>query len=151
MSIVTVFGLSECYLPFLPNPTPTAAAPPSILNSRSKLPSTSWTPPFECFPDSSIEKQTHLSLPFSRQTCSIFLSGFKKLIQTTTTKDRGRSLSLQSSFTFHCILLLFHTYSVQFSRSVTYNSSRPRGPQHSRPPCPSPTPRVHSNSHPLSQ
>ena len=28
---------------------------------------------------------------------------------------------------------------------------RPHGPQHSRPPCPSPTPRVYSNSCPLSQ
>ena len=31
------------------------------------------------------------------------------------------------------------------------NSSRPHGPQHARPPCPSPTPRVYSNSSPLSQ
>ena len=41
--------------------------------------------------------------------------------------------------------------SVQFSRSVVSNSLRPHGLQHARPPCPSPTPRVHSNSCPLSQ
>ena len=41
--------------------------------------------------------------------------------------------------------------SVQFSRSVLSDSLRPHGLQHTRPPCPSPTPRVYSNSRPLSQ
>ena len=41
--------------------------------------------------------------------------------------------------------------SVQFSRSVVYDSLRPRESQHARPPCSSPTPRVHSNSRPSSQ
>ena len=36
--------------------------------------------------------------------------------------------------------------SVQFSRSVVSDSLRPHGLQHARPPCPSPTPRVYSNS-----
>ena len=40
--------------------------------------------------------------------------------------------------------------SVQFSRSVVSDSLWPHGLQHARPPCPSPTPRVHSNSCPLS-
>ena len=38
----------------------------------------------------------------------------------------------------------------QFSRSVVFNSLRPHGLQHAGPPCPSPTPRVYSNSCPLS-
>ena len=38
---------------------------------------------------------------------------------------------------------------VQFC-SVASNSLRPHEPQHTRPPCPSPTPRVYSNSCPLS-
>ena len=41
--------------------------------------------------------------------------------------------------------------SVQFSSSVVSNSLRPHESQHARPPCPSPTPRVYSNSCPLSQ
>ena len=41
--------------------------------------------------------------------------------------------------------------SVQFSHSVMSDSLRPRELQHARPPCPSPTPRVYSNSCPLSQ
>ena len=36
--------------------------------------------------------------------------------------------------------------SVQFSRSVVSNSLRPHESQHTRPPCPSPTPGVHSDS-----
>ena len=41
--------------------------------------------------------------------------------------------------------------SVQFSHSVVSNSLWSRESQHTRPPCPSPTPRVHSDSHPLSR
>ena len=40
---------------------------------------------------------------------------------------------------------------VQFSHSVVSNSLRPHGLQHTRPPCPSPTPGVYWNSWPLSQ
>ena len=41
--------------------------------------------------------------------------------------------------------------SVQFSRSVVSDSLRPQESQDARPPCPSPTPGVHQNPHPLSQ
>ena len=41
--------------------------------------------------------------------------------------------------------------SVQFSHSVVSDSLRPHESQHARPPCPSPTPRVHSNSCPSSR
>ena len=40
--------------------------------------------------------------------------------------------------------------SVQFSRSVVSDSLRPHESQHARPPCPSPSPGVHSDSRPLS-
>ena len=39
----------------------------------------------------------------------------------------------------------------QISRSVVSDSLRPHEPQHARPPCPSPTPRVHWDSCPSSQ
>ena len=45
----------------------------------------------------------------------------------------------------------FRFSSVQFSCSVKSDSVGPRGPQHARPPCPSPTPGAYSNSCPLSQ
>ena len=41
--------------------------------------------------------------------------------------------------------------SVQFSCSVMFNSLWPHELQHARPPCPSPSPGVHSNSYPSSQ
>ena len=50
-----------------------------------------------------------------------------------------------SSFVFICVS------SVQFSHSVVSDSLRPHESQHARPPCPSPTPGVHSDSRPSSQ
>ena len=44
-----------------------------------------------------------------------------------------------------------HLSSVQFSCSVVSDSLRPHESQHARLPCPSPSPRVHSNSRPWSQ
>ena len=51
----------------------------------------------------------------------------------------------------HWCLILYNRFSsVQFSRSVMSDSLRPHEPQHARPPCPSPSPGVHSNSRPSS-
>ena len=44
-----------------------------------------------------------------------------------------------------------HISSVQFSRSVVSDSLWPHELQHARPPCPSPSPGVHSDSRPSSQ
>ena len=46
---------------------------------------------------------------------------------------------------------LVHFSSVQFSHSVVSDSLRPHESQHARPPCPSPTPGVYSDSRPSSQ
>ena len=49
------------------------------------------------------------------------------------------------------VSISWHWHSpVQFSRSVVSDSLRPHESQHTRPPCPSLTPRVHSNSRPSS-
>ena len=48
-------------------------------------------------------------------------------------------------------ILNLWSHSVQFSHSVVSDSLRPHGLQHARPPCPSPTPRAHSNSCPSSR
>ena len=55
---------------------------------------------------------------------------------------------------FMCIHLSFCSYqtnerSVQFICSVTSDSLQPHGLQHARPPCPSPTPGIYSDSCPL--
>ena len=47
--------------------------------------------------------------------------------------------------------ILFKVRSDQISRSVVSDSLRPHESQHARPPCPSPTPGVHSDSRPLSK
>ena len=56
-------------------------------------------------------------------------------------------LEFQIAFTLvsvHVVPLPFS--SVHFSRSVMSDTLRPHGPQHARPPCPSPTPRVYPMS-----
>ena len=53
-------------------------------------------------------------------------------------------------FVLQCVLVAQFS-SVQFSCSVMSDSLWPHELQHARPPCPSPTPRVHSDSHPSSQ
>ena len=45
----------------------------------------------------------------------------------------------------------FYYSSVQFSRSIVSDSLQPHGPQHTRLPCPSPTPGVYPNSCPSSR
>ena len=52
----------------------------------------------------------------------------------------------QNSLPFPCLSFS----SVQFSRSVVSDSLQPHESQHARPPCPSPSPRVHSHSRPSS-
>ena len=47
------------------------------------------------------------------------------------------------------LYILSQPISVQFGRSVVSDSLWPHEPQHARPPCPSPTPGVYSNSCPL--
>ena len=51
----------------------------------------------------------------------------------------------QGSLLSPCLFNL-HAESVQFSRSVVSDFLRPHESQHTRPPCPTPTPGVHSNS-----
>ena len=53
---------------------------------------------------------------------------------------RGSYLEIKEAFS-----------SVKFSGSVVFDSLWPHGLQHTRPPCPSPTPRAYSNSPPLHQ
>ena len=68
----------------------------------------------------------------------------------------GKSIGVGCHFLLHGIFLtkglnLRFFSSVQFSRSVVSDSLWPHGLQHTRPPCPSPTHSVYSNSCPLSQ
>ena len=71
-----------------------------------------------------------------------------------------KTKSLYTTFPYHlCDVYSTHALlevltssgSVQFSRSVVSDSLRPHELQHTRPPCPSPTPGVHPDSRPSSQ
>ena len=72
---------------------------------------------------------------------------------STTLATRVRVVQLHitgPTFGVGCVWTSFVT-SVQFSCSVMSDSSQPHESQHARPPCPSPTPGVHSDSCPPSQ
>ena len=62
-----------------------------------------------------------------------------------TCLDKSQNMKIQ------CAVCPLSHFSVQFSRSVMTNSLWPHGLQHARPPCPLPTPRIYSNSCPLSR
>ena len=68
-----------------------------------------------------------------------------------TTEVKNQSLMNALLYTFLHKSWAALISSAQFSHSVTSNSLWPHELQHARPPCPSPTPGVHSNSCPLSQ
>ena len=75
---------------------------------------------------------------------SLQSKGLSRVFSNTTLQQhRSEALSFLYSF------IAFS--SVQFSRSVVSDSLRPHESQHTRPPCPSPSPGVHSNSRPSSQ
>ena len=78
--------------------------------------------------------------------------GLAQLISSFSSSDRPYSLPplglLISSF-FLAVMTLIS--SVQFSHSDMSDSLQPHRLQHSRPPCPSPTPGAYPNSSPLSQ
>ena len=69
-------------------------------------------------------------------------------------------MHLLSLLLFSCIMRMvvsltlktdIKSQSIQFSRSVMSDSLQPHEPQHARPPCPSPTPRVHPDPCPSSR
>ena len=73
----------------------------------------------------------------------------------TQASDLGRTGPAEAQETVlvrnSCSFFLFLISSVQFRRSVVSDSLRPHRLQRARLPCPSPAPRVYSNSCPLSQ
>ena len=73
-----------------------------------------------------------------------------KTIALTRWTFVGKVKSLLFNMLSRLVITFLPRSSVQFSCSVVSDSLWPHESQHSRPPCPSPTPRVHSDSHPLS-
>ena len=80
--------------------------------------------------------------------CASSRLAFCMMYSASKLNEQGDSLDvlLSQFWTSHLIL-----YSVQFSHSVVSDSLWPDEPQHAKPSCSSPTPRVHPNLCPLSQ
>ena len=76
--------------------------------------------------------------------------GFLVNQTTTISKDNDWFSFGHMSYMYLCVCVC-GVSSVQFSHSVASDSLRPHESQHARPPCPSPTPGVHSDSCPSSQ
>ena len=96
----------------------------------------------------------HARLPCSSLSSSICLNSCP-LVMLSNYLMLCHALFLLPSI-FPSIRVLFNEpvlciSSFQLSHSVKSDSLQPHEPQHARPPCPSPTPGVPSNSSPLSQ
>ena len=102
----------------------------------------------------------HYSLKASILRCSTFLTvqlshpymTTGKIIVLTRWTFVGKVISLLFNMLFSLVItFLLRSRSDQISHSVMSDSLRPHESQHARPPCPSPTPGVHSDSCPSSQ
>ena len=136
--------------------------------------------PHSCQSDTSHMYLSRLSGTFRKKleydtqlSCGhIFVCTFKLLIRVTELQTEDsikvniwRNQMIRYDFQTKCKLYCFvnktdrrrsfHKLSffssVQFSRLVVSNSLQPHESQHTMPPCPSPTPRVHPDSRPSSQ
>ena len=127
-------------------------------NTREKSYCVSCAQSLQLFPTlcSTVTHQALLSMGFSRARILEWVS---------FPFSRGSSWPRDQTHSISCIFCItgrfFNTEppgktncvfsSVQFSCSVVSDSLRPHESQHARPPCPSPSPGVHSNSRPSSQ
>src|SRR5574337_583849 len=114
--------------------------PPSPSHPSGSSQCTSSEHPVSCIKPGLVNHFTydilHVSMPFSQI-----------IPPSPSPTESKRLFNTSVSLLLSCI----QGYrSVQFSRSVVSDSLQPHESQHARPPCPSPTPRVHSNSCPSS-
>ena len=93
----------------------------------------------------------------TRQKCSLSPLLFNTVLEVLAIAIReekeikGIQIGKEVKLSLFADDMILYISSVQFSCSVVCDSLRPHESQHARPPCPSPTPGVHSDSHPSSQ
>ena len=93
----------------------------------------------------------------TRNNIVVYLKFTKRIdLKSSHPKKRKKMVAMWGDEYVSFIIIIISQYiltvrnQVQFSRSVVSHSLRPHGLQQARPPCPSPTPGVYSNSCPLS-
>ena len=102
---------------------------------------------YDFYPLTNISHFLHLSTPGNHSLLCFSMFHFLSFCSQVTLCSNFLSVSVL----FHLAqCILWHSVS-QFSCSVMSDSLQPHGLQHGRPPCPSPTARVYSNSCPLSR
>ena len=112
------------------------------------LPSWSWTVSNLCNAnrtDYSISKFSLCGLPLVHRDVAKTVFEVGKIIIC------GVMLGISLFWCKWALKIILSIISVQFSHSVMSDSLQPHESQHARPPCPSQTPRVHSDSSPSSQ
>ena len=72
-------------------------------------------------------------------------SSFCSIVKNASLMEKSYPFYLHFDYQ-RCLMVYFVFVSVQFSHSVVSDSLWPHESQHTRPPCPSPTPGVHSGS-----
>ena len=92
----------------------------------------------------------HLGSPHVSNSYNQLSTHTQKVQQINRKKMNRKKRDICASKRAYQKALNFISHSVQFTCSVVSNSLWPHEPQHARPPCPSPTPRVYSNSCPSS-
>ena len=88
------------------------------------------------------------NLRYAEDTTLVAESGEELKSLLMRVKEESEKVGLKLNIQITKIMASDPISSVQFSRSVMSNSLQPHGLQHSRLPCPSPTPRAYSNSCP---
>ena len=91
------------------------------------------------------------NLRYAEDTTLVAESGEELKSLLMRVKEESEKVGLKLNIQITKIMASDPISSVQFSRSVMSNSLQPHGLQHTRLPCPSPTPRACSNSCPSSQ
>ena len=92
-----------------------------------------------------------ISLTLQRCFCWMRTSGLLKTVPAVPDRVLSHAVGLRSCLSiYYSCFSCWLWFSALFSRSVVSDSSQPHGLQHTRPPCPSLSPWVCSNSCPLS-
>ena len=90
-----------------------------------------------------VKESEEVGLKLNIQKTKIMASG-----SITSWQTDGKTMETVTDFILGGSKITLDGDSVQFSRSVVSDSLRPHESQDARPPCPSPSPGVHSDSRP---